>query len=73
MRIAKKNARHKLKRTVGRPATGHDPTFAMRLPKIWLEQIDDWATELGITRAEAIRRLLKLGWNRRRPRGAKGE
>ena len=68
-----KNAIHKSKKKVGRPATGHDPTFAIRLSQVWVDHIDAWASEYGFTRAEAIRRLIRAGWSKCQPRGAKLE
>ena len=44
----------------GRPATGHDPISAVRLPAGLTAAIDKWATKTGAhSRSEAIRRLLE--------------
>src|ERR1700744_1558154 len=47
----------------GGPATGVDPFVGVRFPAETLDAIDAWATESGdgVTRSEAIRRLVKLG------------
>jgi len=44
----------------GRPATGSDPQVIVRLPSAVIEAIDARAAENGVTRSEAIRRLLEL-------------
>lgn len=44
---------------LGRPATGHDPAVTTRLAPETLADVDKWAGQLKITRAEAIRRLIE--------------
>lgn len=43
----------------GRPATGKDPLFGARLPKEMIAAISAWAKEIGISRSEAMRRLVE--------------
>jgi len=48
----------------GRPSTGgRDPLVAARLPPTLTAAIDAWAAKAGdgVTRSEAIRRLVELG------------
>jgi hypothetical protein len=45
----------------GRPATGHDPAIAVRLPKERVVAIDRWAKENDVSRSEAIRVLIDKG------------
>jgi predicted DNA-binding protein len=53
---------NKKKRGRGRPATGHDPTVAVRLPRETIFAIDKWSKENAVrTRSEAIRHLVEKG------------
>jgi hypothetical protein len=53
---------NKKRRGRGRPATGHDPAVAVRLPKQVLAAVDNWAKKQTITsRSDAIRRLIEMG------------
>jgi hypothetical protein len=47
----------------GRPATGKDPMIGARFPPALTDAVDVWAAKVdgGISRAEAIRRLVELG------------
>ncbi|MCP4620663.1 MAG: ribbon-helix-helix protein, CopG family [Bradyrhizobium sp.] len=55
------------KKSRGRPATGHDPVSAVRLPEDLTSQIDAWAEENGApSRSEAIRRLVEFALKVRR-------
>jgi hypothetical protein len=45
----------------GRPATGRDPLIGVRLPPELIAALDDRAAVLGISRSEALRRLMELG------------
>ena len=45
----------------GRPPTGKDPQIVARMPAISIASVDAWAVANGITRSEAIRRLVELG------------
>jgi hypothetical protein len=45
----------------GRPATGKNEHVGLRIPKDDLAAVDAWAKANGCSRAEAIRRLTKLG------------
>ncbi|MEZ7136825.1 ribbon-helix-helix domain-containing protein [Komagataeibacter sp. SM21] len=48
-------------RKKGRPPTGTDPMLAGRVPAEMIEAVTDWAKANGITRSEAIRRLIARG------------
>jgi hypothetical protein len=50
----------KRKRT-GRPATGTEPLYGVRISDALMKQIMDWAKAEDATRSEAIRRLVMLG------------
>ncbi len=45
----------------GRPATGTDPQYAVRLSQEFVEQIDRWAKANDTTRSGAMRMLMELG------------
>jgi Arc/MetJ-type ribon-helix-helix transcriptional regulator len=46
----------------GRPATGHDPVMAIRLPPDLTERIDEWMKASNAqSRSDAIRQLIELG------------
>jgi hypothetical protein len=46
----------------GRPATGHDPTVAFRLPKAVIAKVEKWAKTNGVEkRSEAMRALIERG------------
>jgi hypothetical protein len=49
------------KKRPGRPATGRDPTFALRLPRALIERVDDWAKKNGVSRSAAIRAFIEKG------------
>jgi predicted DNA-binding protein len=49
------------RRGPGRPATGRDPVRTVRLPDELLAMVDQWASEKGTTRSEAIRMLIERG------------
>jgi hypothetical protein len=66
------------KRRRGRPATGHDPMFSLRLPLALMERIDQHANVRGESRSEVMRRFLEDGLAResapvKRPRKAKAD
>ena len=42
----------------GRPATGKDPLVNARMPQKMIRTIDRWANAKGLSRSEALRRLL---------------
>jgi hypothetical protein len=50
-----------VKRKKGRPATGTEPLYGVRISDVLMKQIMDWAKTEGATRSEAIRRLVELG------------
>jgi hypothetical protein len=50
----------KLKR-VGRPATGTEQLYGVRIAEALMKQIMDWAKARSATRSEVIRRLVTLG------------
>jgi hypothetical protein len=50
-----------VKRKKGRPATGTDALYGVRIPASLMKQIMDWAESQEATRSEAIRRLVDIG------------
>jgi len=53
---------NKKRRGPGRPATGHNPTVAVRLPQQVIDAVDKWAKKNGVAgRSEAFRRLVEAG------------
>jgi hypothetical protein len=51
----------------GRPATGTEPLYGVRIADPLMKQIMDWAKANGATRSEAIRRLVELGLDTAKP------
>ena len=51
----------------GRPATGKEPLYGLRISDDLISRIQKWAAENSATRSEAIRQLVELGL------GAKGK
>jgi hypothetical protein len=51
------------RKRVGRPATGTEPLYGVRISDALMKQIMDWASANDATRSEAIRRLVELGLN----------
>jgi hypothetical protein len=49
------------RKKAGRPATGTEPLYGVRIPDALMKQIMDWAEAESATRSEAIRRLVELG------------
>src|SRR5258705_2096627 len=49
------------KKSRGRPATGQDPLISARVPAEVVTSILAWGKAKGVTRSEAIRRLVELG------------
>jgi hypothetical protein len=45
----------------GRPATGTQPLYGVRISDELMAQIQKWATDNSATISEAIRRLVELG------------
>jgi hypothetical protein len=45
----------------GRPATGTEPLYGIRMADLLMKQIMEWGKANGATRSEAIRRLVELG------------
>jgi hypothetical protein len=45
----------------GRPATGTDPLYGVRIPEELMVRIEQWAKANVATRSEAIRRLVEIG------------
>ena len=45
----------------GRPATGTEPLYGVRIAGDLMAQIQKWAKENSASRSEAIRRLVELG------------
>jgi Ribbon-helix-helix protein, copG family len=61
-----KKATHKVRwggkrKGAGRPAIGKAPTYSFRLPPELVVELDAWAKSHGITRGEAVRRLVEFG------------
>ncbi len=49
------------RKKIGRPATGKGTLVGVRIQPDDLAAIDEWAAANGCNRAEAIRRLAKMG------------
>jgi len=49
------------RKKVGRPATGTEPLYGVRISDDLMGQIQKWGRENSATRSEAIRRLVELG------------
>jgi hypothetical protein len=49
------------RKKVGRPATGTEPLYGVRMTDGLMKQVMDWGKAQGATRSEAIRRLIELG------------
>lgn len=49
------------KKKRGRPATGKDPLLAGRVPVSLITALEEWAVRHGVSRSEAIRRLIQRG------------
>jgi len=45
----------------GRPATGKQPLYGLRIADDQMQRINKWAEENSATRSEAIRQLVELG------------
>jgi hypothetical protein len=50
----------------GRPATGTEPLYGIRMADSLMKQIMEWGKANGATRSEAIRRLVELGLKTKR-------
>jgi predicted DNA-binding protein len=51
---------------LGRPATGTEPLYSLRISDEFMGRIEKWARENSATRSEAIRRLVELGLKAKR-------
>jgi hypothetical protein len=49
------------RKKAGRPATGTEPLYGVRIADALMTQIMDWAKSQEATRSEAIRRLVEIG------------
>jgi hypothetical protein len=49
------------RKKAGRPATGTEPLYGVRVGDALMNQIMDWGKAQGATRSEAIRHLVELG------------
>jgi hypothetical protein len=49
------------RKKAGRPATGTEPLYGVRMSDELMAQIQKWGRESSATRSEAIRRLVELG------------
>jgi hypothetical protein len=58
----------KQKRRGGRPATGHDPVTALRMPAALAARIEEWAKQQPDkpSRSESIRRMIEIVLNMKR-------
>jgi hypothetical protein len=56
-----KSIKENQKRKRGRPATGRDPAVTTRIPEKAIKMLDKWAKSEGISRGEAMRRLIEAG------------
>jgi metal-responsive CopG/Arc/MetJ family transcriptional regulator len=65
-----KSAKEKPKKR-GRPATGKDPFVGVRLPAEMIEALNSRAAAEGVSRSEAIRRLIENGLTNPIPRKPK--
>ena len=54
-----------VKRKKGRPATGTEPLYGVRIADNLMKQIMDWGKAQDVSRSEAIRRLVELGLQRK--------
>jgi hypothetical protein len=45
----------------GRPATGKEPLYGLRISDDLMARIQKWAEENSATRSEAIRQLVEIG------------
>ncbi len=52
------------KKGPGRPATGRHPVIGGRVPQATVDAMDAWAVANGVTRSEAVGRLIALGLKR---------
>lgn len=49
------------RKKAGRPATGTEPLYGVRMSDELMGRIERWAEENSATRSEAIRRLVEIG------------
>ena len=49
------------RKKAGRPATGTEPLYGVRIADNLMKQIMGWATAHELSRSEAIRRLVEIG------------
>jgi Ribbon-helix-helix protein, copG family len=56
--ITTKSTAKQAKKPRGRPPTGHDPQYAVRLPKQVIAAVDKIAKETQSTRAGVMRQLI---------------
>jgi Ribbon-helix-helix protein, copG family len=49
------------RKKAGRPATGTEPLYGVRISDDLMGRIQKWAGENSASRSEAIRRLVELG------------
>jgi hypothetical protein len=55
------------RKKAGRPATGTEPLYGVRISDELMGQIQKWGRENSATRSEAIRRLVELGLQTKAP------
>jgi hypothetical protein len=55
-----------IRKKPGRPATGTEPLYGVRIADELMGRIEKWAGENSASRSEAIRRLVEIGLNAKR-------
>lgn len=60
------------KRGRGRPATGQSPVVMIRMPEAVIAALDAWATEAGLSRSSAARKLIEAGLMKFKSKATKG-
>jgi hypothetical protein len=55
------------RKKAGRPATGTEPLYGVRIADPLMKQIMDWAKTQRATRSEAMRRLVEIGLEGEKP------
>jgi hypothetical protein len=61
MSAVKGKGETKIKRRPGRPATGKDPTFTLRMPQALRKEAQQIADAEGLTLAKAVLKVFEVG------------
>jgi hypothetical protein len=64
--VKRKKAAARVPGKPGRPATGTEPLYGVRIGDDLINQIMEWAVANDVSRSEAIRRLVELGLKAKR-------